>query len=62
MIKINQEKNGLFESLKEVLFDCDNQIKTKENLKESDLFLSDKNEDHRFDFLVQDMFFEHFFP
>ena len=54
----NQEQNGLFEMLEESLpaFDSPGNSKNHEN------FSSSNDEEQKFEFLVQDMFLDHFFP
>jgi hypothetical protein len=54
----NQEQNGLFEMLEESLpaFDSQGSSKNHENFSRCD------DEEQKFEFLVQDMFLDHFFP
>ena len=54
----NQKQNDLFEMLEETLPCNDSQENTKnhENLSASN------DEEHRMEFLIQDMFLDHFFP
>ncbi len=58
MSENNQGENGLFEMLEEQLpaYECQSNSKTHES------FSSSNDEEHKFEFLVQDMFLDHFFP
>ncbi len=58
MSENNQEQNGLFEMLEESLpaFDSQGSSKNHEN------FSSSNDDEHKLEFLVQDMFLDHFFP
>lgn len=54
----NQKQNDLFEMLEETLPAYD----SHENSKNHENFPDYNDEEHRFEFLVQDMFLDHFFP
>lgn len=58
MSENNQGENGLFEILEEKIpaYECQNNSKTHES------FSSLNEEEQKFEFLVQDMFLDHFFP
>lgn len=58
MSENNQGENGLFEMLEENLpaYECQGNSKSHESLSSSN------DEEHKFEFLVQDMFLDHFFP
>lgn len=58
MSENNQGENGLFEMLEETLpaYECQGNPKSHES------FSSNSDEEHKLEFLVQDMFLDHFFP
>lgn len=60
MSENNQGENGLFEMLEETLpaYECQGNSKSHESFSSN----SDSDEEHKLEFLVQDMFLDHFFP
>lgn len=58
MSENNQRENGLFEMLEENIpaYEFQGNSKNHEN------FSSNSDEEHKLEFLVQDMFLDHFFP
>jgi len=58
MSENNQKQDGLFEMLEQSLPAFDPQ----ENSKNHENFSHSKDDEQKFEFLVQDMFLDHFFP
>ncbi|MEA9357430.1 hypothetical protein SHI21_14480 [Bacteriovorax sp. PP10] len=59
MSENNQGENGLFEMLEETLPAYEYQGNSSKN---HESFSSNNDEEHKLEFLVQDMFLDHFFP